>query len=61
MAKELTKGDLVEVTVVGLIEEASDLGYIVRIHGELVPVLKSQVHYMEHGDAEPAKEVRDAL
>lgn len=37
------KGDLVRIEVTGIIESENDSGFIVRVHGELVPVMKSQV------------------
>ena len=56
MAEKLKQGDLVEVTVVGMIEGEHESGYTVRIHGDLVPVLRSQVRLMSQGDPEPTKE-----
>jgi len=36
-------GDLVDVMASGKIESISESGYMVRVHGELVPFVKTQV------------------
>ena len=41
--QELHMGDLVDVMASGKIESISESGYMVRVHGELVPFVKTQV------------------
>lgn len=47
MANTLKEGDLVEVIAIGRIEEESESGYMVNVHGESVPVLASQVRLLQ--------------
>ncbi len=54
--QNLGKGDLVRLSLVGRIVEVSESGYVVTIHGENVPVLKSDVTpYIEDIDKAFAK------
>ncbi len=39
--QELHMGDLVDVMASGKIESISESGYMVRVHGELVPFVKT--------------------
>jgi exosome complex RNA-binding protein Rrp4 len=41
--QEPQEGDLVEITAIGKIERVTLDGWMVRVHGEVVPMLRGQV------------------